>query len=307
MAPYIGTATSRVDGLAKVTGAARYAGEFNAPGLLHGSMVAATITKGRITRIDAAAALQVEGVVAVLTHENRPPMADNDQAYKDDVAPDGSPFRPLYDGRILFNGQPIALVVAETPEVARFAASLVRVAYETRAPCHGHLSGAGSRRAVKDPANPFEALFTPPKPRGAPGAALAAAAVRHEGEYSTPIEHHNPMELFATTAIVEKDGRLTVYDKTQGVQNVQRYLCSVLRPEAGGAARHVGLRGRRLRRGLAPAVPGGARRARGARAGAIRARRADAPADVRAGPPSRDDPAHRHGRASRRNPGRDHP
>ena len=48
MAPYIGTATSRVDGFAKVTGAARYAGEFNAPGLLHGSMVAATITKGRI-------------------------------------------------------------------------------------------------------------------------------------------------------------------------------------------------------------------------------------------------------------------
>ena len=86
--------------------------------------------------------------------------------------------------------------------------------------------------AMKDPTNPFEALFTPPKPRGNPRAALAAAAVRHEGEYSTPIEHHNPMELFATTAVVEKDGRLTVYDKTQGVQNVQRYLCSVLRPEA---------------------------------------------------------------------------
>ena len=124
MAPYIGTATSRVDGFAKVTGAARYAAEFNAHGLAHGSMVAATIAKGRITRIDAAAALQVEGVIAVLTHENRPPLPDNDQAYKDDVAPDGSPFRPLYDDKIKFNGQPIALVVAETSEIARFAAPL---------------------------------------------------------------------------------------------------------------------------------------------------------------------------------------
>ena len=69
----------------------------------------------------------------MLTHENRPPMADNDQAYKDDVAPDGSPFRPLYDDKIMFNGQPIALVVAETSEVARFAASLVRVEYESEA------------------------------------------------------------------------------------------------------------------------------------------------------------------------------
>src|SRR5262245_4137932 len=130
MAPYIGTATSRVDGLAKVTGAAKYAAEYNVTGLTHASVVCATIAKGHVRRIDTAAALNVEGVISVLTHESRPPMADNDQAYKDDVAPDGSPFRPLYDGNIVFNGQPIALVVAETPEVARFAASLVRAEYE---------------------------------------------------------------------------------------------------------------------------------------------------------------------------------
>src|SRR5271165_3914668 len=64
--------------------------------------------------------------------------------------------------------------------------------------------------------------------RGAPEQTLAAAAVRHEAEYYTPIEHHNPMELYAATAIYEEDGKLTVYDKTQGVQNVQRYLCNVL-------------------------------------------------------------------------------
>src|SRR4026209_1956483 len=127
MKPYIGTAISRVDGRAKVTGEARYAGEFNVPGLAYGSVVTSTIAKGRIARIDPGAALRVHGVLGVLTHENRPSMADNDQAYKDDVAPAGSPFRPLYDNRIMFNGQPIALIVAETSEIARYAASLVQV------------------------------------------------------------------------------------------------------------------------------------------------------------------------------------
>jgi xanthine dehydrogenase YagR molybdenum-binding subunit len=227
MASYIGTATSRVDGVAKVTGAAKYAAEFNAPGLVYGSIVTSTIAKGCIRRIDPSAAMRVKGVIDVLTHENRPPMADNDQAYKDETAPAGSPFRPLYDDKIVFSGQPIALVVAATSEVARFAASLVRVEYEKEA----HVTDVNRRRdaaiPVKPPTTPIEALFTPPKPRGAPEQALAAAAVRHEAEYYTPIEHHNPIELYAATAIYEGNGKLTVYDKTQGVQNVQRYLCGV--------------------------------------------------------------------------------
>jgi xanthine dehydrogenase YagR molybdenum-binding subunit len=233
MAPYIGTAVSRVDGVAKVTGAAKYAAEVNVPGLLYGSVVGATITKGRTTRIDTSAALEVDGVLTVLTHENRPRMADKDEAYKDEVAPDGSPFRPLYDDKIKFNGQPIALVVAERSEIARFAASLVRVEYDEAAYVTDVFRQRNAAVPVKAPANPFEALFAPPKPRGDADRALAAAAVRHEGEYYVPIEHHNPMELYAATAIVEPDGKLTVYDKTQGVQNVQHYLCSVfgLKPE----------------------------------------------------------------------------
>jgi xanthine dehydrogenase YagR molybdenum-binding subunit len=233
MAPYIGTSTSRVDGFAKVTGAAKYAAEFNVPGLAYGSVVTSTIAKGRIVRIDPSAALRVKGVLDVLTHENRPHMADNDEAYKDETAPYGSPFRPLYDSRIVFNGQPIALVVAETSEIARFAASLVRVEYEKDA----HITDVYRRREaatpVKPPTNPIEALFTPPKTRGRPEQALAAAAVRHAGEYYVPIEHHNPMELYAATVIYEANGKLTVYDKTQGVQNVQRYLCGVfgMKPE----------------------------------------------------------------------------
>ena len=129
--PYIGTPTSRVDGHAKVTGAAKYAGEFNVSGLAYGAVVASTIAKGRIARIDVSEALRVAGVLDVLTHENRPRMAATSAAYKDDVGPEkGSPFRPLYDDKILFSGQPIALVLAEEWEIARFAASLVRVEYE---------------------------------------------------------------------------------------------------------------------------------------------------------------------------------
>jgi xanthine dehydrogenase YagR molybdenum-binding subunit len=230
MAPYIGTATSRVDGVAKVTGTAKYAADHNFPGLAHGSVVCSTIAKGRIMRIDTSAAMAVKGVLTVLTHDHRPPMADNDEAYKDDVAPLGSPFRPLYDNRILFDGQPIGLVVAETPEIARFATSMVRVEYHREQ----HVTDVHQERDRAVPPQPAtEAGYLPPKPRGTPDPALAAAAVRHEGEYHVPIEHHNPMELYASTVIVDGNGKLTVYDKTQGVQNVQKYLCGIfgLQPE----------------------------------------------------------------------------
>jgi xanthine dehydrogenase YagR molybdenum-binding subunit len=233
MAPYIGSPVSRVDGIAKVTGAAKYAAEFSATGLAHASLVCSTIAKGRIVRIDTSSATRVKGVLAVLTHENRPAMADDDAAYKDDVAPEGSPYRPLYDAKILFDGQPIALVVAEASEIARYAASLIEVEYDKDAHVTDVFSELHVAVPVKSPTSPFEAAFAPPKSRGNPDAALAAAAVRHEAEYFVPIEHHNPMELYASTVIYEADGKLTVYDKTQGVQNVQRYLSGVLCMQPG--------------------------------------------------------------------------
>src|SRR5712671_1087861 len=187
MTTYIGTATSRVDGRAKVTGAAKYAGEFNTADLAHASLVTSTIAKGGIARIDASEALSVAGVIDVLTHQNRPRMASADRAYKDDVAPEGSPFRPLYDDRIWFSGQPIALVVAEESEIARFAASLARVEYDQEA----HVTDLFRQRpkAVAS-AKPGADMFAPPKRRGAAKRAFAAAEVRHEGEYHVPIEHH---------------------------------------------------------------------------------------------------------------------
>jgi xanthine dehydrogenase YagR molybdenum-binding subunit len=214
---YIGTATSRIDGHAKVTGGAKYAAEFNVPGLVHAFIVESTIAKGRILHIDASEALRVEGVIDVLTHEKRPRMADTDDAYKDDVAPEGAPYRPLYDSKIMFSGQPVALVLAEEWEIARFAASLVRVEYEQEA----HVTDLYRQREVAF------ALPEPAKPRGNAAKAFAAADVGHQGEYYVPIEHHNPMEPYASTVTWDGGGKLTVYDKTQGVQNVQRYVCGI--------------------------------------------------------------------------------
>ena len=220
---YIGTPTPRVDGRAKVTGSAQYAGEFTAPDLVYGSVVTSTIAKGRIARIDASQALAVEGVLDVLTHENRPKMASGDKGYNDEVAPTGSPFRPLFDDKIKFNGQPIALVLAEEWEISRFAATLVQVDYDAET----HSTDLHTRI---DKAYMVE---KPDKPRGNAAKAHAAAAVRHEAEYYIPIEHHNPMELFASTVTWNDGGKLTVFDKTQGVQNVQRYICGIfgLKPD----------------------------------------------------------------------------
>ena len=216
---YIGTPTSRIDGHAKVTGAAKYAGELNVDGLAYAAVVTSTIAKGRIARIDVSEALRVEGVLDMLTHENRPPMARSTSAYKDDVAPEqGSPFRPLYDDKILFSGQPIALVLAEEWEIARFAASLVRVDYKPEPFATDLFAERG--KAVDASRSRRSRAARPTRPS-------RLQPVRHEAEYFIPIEHHNPMELYASTAIWEGGGKLTVYDKTQGVQNVQRYLCGI--------------------------------------------------------------------------------
>lgn len=237
MNAYVGTATSRVDGRAKVTGAAKYSGEFTADELVHGVVVASTIPRGRIAGLDTSEALKVKGVLDVLTHAHRPPFADKDEAWKDEAAPDeGSPFRPLYDDSIKFNGQPIALVVAEDWEIAKFAATLVHVEYQEKQEFATDLE-AGRDKATE--------VKKPHEPRGDAAGALASATVRHEADYFIPTEHHNPMELYATTAVWNGGGRLTVYDKTQGVQNVHKFLCSVfdkkpddirvLSPYVGGA------------------------------------------------------------------------
>ena len=220
---YLGKPTSRVDGRAKVTGTAKYAAEYDVPGLAHGFVVSSAIAKGRITTIHTADALAVAGVLDIFTHEHRPKLASSDEAYKDEVAPPGSPLRPLYDDRILFSGQPVALVVAEEFEIARFAASLVRVEYEHEA----HVTDFEAQRERATVSKQDEDP-TPSTARGNPAEAFERAAVRVNGQYRMPVEHHNPMEPFAATAVWEDDDRITVFDKTQGAQNSRNYVADVL-------------------------------------------------------------------------------
>lgn len=221
----LGRAVSRVDGPLKVRGQARYAAEFSAPGLVHGWVVSSAITRGRITKIEASAALGLKGVLHVFTHENRPALPWFDRSYRDQDAPSGSPLRPLYDDQIHYSGQPVALVVAESLELARYAATLVRIEYEESA----HATDLRAQReSAYTPGLEKIGYEPPPKPRGDADKALAGAAVRIEAEYSSPIEHHNPIELHAATAIWNEDGSLTVYDKTQGVLNSQSYLSRAL-------------------------------------------------------------------------------
>ena len=214
---HIGQPVSRVDGRAKVTGEARYAAEFNVPGLVYGHVVGSAIARGAITSIDSAPALALPGVLHVFTHENVKGLPWLDRSYRDEVAPVGSAFRPLYDDRIQWSGQPVALVVAETFELARHAATLVRVEYARKVP---QTDLEGQRHFAYRP----EYRMAPPKPRGDAARAFAAAPVQVDAEYRAPAEHHNPMESFGATVVRHEDGRLTVYDKTQGVLNVRDYL-----------------------------------------------------------------------------------
>ncbi len=219
----VGKPVSRVDGPLKVTGAAKYAAEFPADGLLYGVVVSGTIARGTIESIDAAAALAVPGVVRVFTHENRPRTAWFDRKWKDEVAPPGSPFRPLYDAEIHSSGQPVALVVADTFEAARYAASLVAATYA--AGKHETDLHANRAKAVVPPE--YRASADEPVSRGHADRALAAAAVRVEAEYSQPAEYHNPMEPHATTVVYGADGALTVYDKIQGAPNSHTFVRNV--------------------------------------------------------------------------------
>src|SRR5262245_40515545 len=159
---YIGQPINRVDGRAKVTGAAKYAAEYNVPNLAYGCVVSSAIAKGRIRNIDASDALRLKGVLQVFTHENAPHPGQSDQSYTDQVAPPGSPSRPLYGDEIKYSAQPVALVVAENFELARYAASLVRVEYENLA----HATDLKEKRGEAYIPKPRSVIPRPPNPRG---------------------------------------------------------------------------------------------------------------------------------------------
>ncbi|MCW1916504.1 xanthine dehydrogenase family protein molybdopterin-binding subunit [Luteolibacter sp. GHJ8] len=233
---------NRVDGPAKVTGKAKYASDFRGDGLLYGRIVDAPIARGRILSIETEAALACPGVVYIFTHDDQPSLAWLERNYRDQVGPDGSPFRPLHDDVIRFSGQVVALVLADSLEAARHGAGLVRLRCEQEA----HATDLEEQRpeSFEEP-DSRSGMGKPPEPRGDVGIALVEAPASIQERYSTSPQHHNPMEPFATTAIWERDGSLTVYDKTQAVMNDKKYLTQVfgfgkdelqvLSPFVGGA------------------------------------------------------------------------
>jgi xanthine dehydrogenase YagR molybdenum-binding subunit len=239
MPRYIGKEMSRVDGVAKVTGKARYSAEFRAPNLAYGFLVTGSIARGTIKSIDTREAERSAGVVRVFTHLNTPkfgpkPPVEEAPPRGTQPEPDKS-FRALQSDRIFFNAQPVALVIAETYEQARFAARLVKVTYDEEK----HVTDTEAVRG-----NAAIPPRTPDVRRGNPEEAMRSAAVKVEAEYRIPIEHHNPMEPHAAVAVWQGD-KLTIFDKTQNVYGVREHLASsfgippenvsVVSPFVGGA------------------------------------------------------------------------
>ncbi len=162
-------------------------------------------------------------MVAVFWHKKRPAGAWRAAKYRDDVGPPGKPLRPLYNAEIHYSGQPIALVVAESFEIARHAAALVRVTY--RAEAHDtDFTAARGRAAV--PSRKRNGIPGPAGPEGDAEKAQRAAPFKIAGEYRIATEHHNPMEPHATTVVYD-GGKLTIHDKIQGVTNSHGYVTRV--------------------------------------------------------------------------------
>ena len=212
----------RVDGYQKVTGAAKYSAEYELPNMAYGVLVGSTVAKGRITSIDTKAAQNAPGVLAVITHLNSPKVPGFVPTGKDPSQPQttGGPLKVFYDDIVRFNDQPIALVVADTFERARYAARLVQAQYAKETHQTNMVAGA------KDAFLPTSAKNNPKSPmadyqRGQADA-YQTGALKIEQEYVIPTEMHHPMEMQSVTAHWEAPDRLTLYDKTQGTIGTRR-------------------------------------------------------------------------------------
>ncbi|MDQ7905384.1 xanthine dehydrogenase family protein molybdopterin-binding subunit [Phytohabitans sp. ZYX-F-186] len=216
----------RVDGPAKVTGAARYTAEIVLPDLAYATIVGATIPSGRIRRIDTGRALAAGGVLAVLTHEDLPRVAEPPHLLPSLVgaAAPGESFFPMQDDAVHYAGQPVAVVVADSLERAQHAASLVRVDY-ARTPAVTTLDEG--RDSAYEPPTLFGGLMPARMSRGDVDAGLADADVRVDVSYHFAANHHNAIETSATTADWDGD-RLTLYDSTMGIRATQLTVAHLL-------------------------------------------------------------------------------
>ena len=223
-----GEPLNRVDGRLKVTGQARYAAEHAVPGCVHGVLVGSAIARGRIRRLDVAAAEQAPGVLGIVSHLNaprvpgylRPETAKNPRV-------EGQEIRVFFDEQVHFSNQPVALAVAETLEQAQYAASLIRVDYEA-APHQTDLAESLARNLAPKK----EAEYS----RGELEA-YKTAPVHIEQEYRTPMQVHNPLEMHAVVAQWEGE-TLTVFTKTQGPKLAQQDLMRMFQLPAGQVRVH---------------------------------------------------------------------
>ncbi len=214
----IGKPVDRVDGRLKVTGAAKYAAEFNQPNMAYAFPVCSTIAKGTITAINTSAASSAAGVLAVLTHENAVKLKAINPAeqMKAGIMIIGEDLPPLQDNKVHYFKQCVACVVAETYEQARFAAALVKITYAQEKPVSDLKSGLANGYSPENNLGRPAQINT-----GKAAAPLAAAPVKFERTYTTPTETHHPMEPHAAVAVWNAADKLTIYDSTQGVLNIR--------------------------------------------------------------------------------------
>ncbi|MFD0070546.1 molybdopterin cofactor-binding domain-containing protein, partial [Streptomyces sp. NPDC127574] len=208
----LGTAAERREGPDKVTGRARYAAEHTGAGHADGRPVPATVASGSVRAIDTSPALAVPGVLAVLTPEDAPRLAEADDPT----------LAVLQNSDVPHRGWPVALVVAETIEAARAGAAAVRVDYTTRdhdvTLTHGHPAGYFPEEANGGYPGQHE--------QGDPEGAFASAAVRVDAAYRVQPLHNHPMEPHAATARWD-DERLVVHDSSQGSTAVRATLAAL--------------------------------------------------------------------------------
>ncbi|MBB3950588.1 xanthine dehydrogenase family protein molybdopterin-binding subunit [Aureimonas jatrophae] len=217
----VGASVSRIDGPLKVRGAAPFAAEAPLEGLAYASVRYATIPKGRIASLDTAEAEGAPGVLLVMTHRNAPRMKPMPVFGSAPKAAGGNDLPILQDDRVHWNGQPVAVVLAETQEQADHAASLIAIGYEGE-PALTSFAEAKARgtEPAKFMGQPLGLEI------GDPDAALGHAAYRVDAVYRTPRHSHNPIEPHAAT--IHWDGvNLRVHDATQAVSHTAWSLAQI--------------------------------------------------------------------------------
>jgi xanthine dehydrogenase YagR molybdenum-binding subunit len=218
---HVGKPVSRLDGPQKVTGTAPFAAEIAMEGMVYAALAYSTIAKGRIVEIDTAEAEAAPGVVLVMTHRNAPEMKPTPVFLTSSKAAGGDRLPILQDDRIHWNGQPIALVLAETQEQADHAKSLIQTRY-------------AQDRALTSLAEAKARGTMPSQFQGQPlrneigdaERALRDAPVKVDVDFSTPRHNHNPIELHAVT-LAWQDDTLRIHDAQQGLAHVAWTLAQV--------------------------------------------------------------------------------